>query len=292
MADHSFNLAKVYAQAALPLLTEQLVLGRLVFRDAEREFSGGVGTVVNIRKPGALSARETTLKNNSPITTDTVSEGTIPVQIDKHIYSAVDLTEEDTNLNVENFAAQILDPQVQAVADKIEANLAVEINKQSALAGAVSVSKANPANAYSALVDVANIMDKGKISRSGRMLVVSPDFLTLMLKDPNLTRVDASGESGALRDAYVNQLLGFKIYMSNQVNGAVAFTREAFSLVVRAPRKPEGVAFAASADGNGYALRVLRDYNTSTLTDRSIVSTLMGVTTLDTNRAVGLKLIA
>lgn len=292
MADNAFQLAKVYAKAGLPLLREQLILGRLVYRDAERDFGGGVGTVVNIKTPGSLTARETTLKNSAAITTDTVSEGTIPVTIDKHIYSAVDMTEEDANLNIEDFASQVLDPQVLAVADKVESNLAVEINKISAAAGAISVSQADPLNAYKAIKNAGIAMDKRKVSRTGRMMVLSPDVLSLLLEDDKIVRFESSNDTGALRDAAVGRLSGWNLYVSNSVNGAVGFTRETFALVVRAPRKPEGAPFAASADGNGYALRYLRDYNSSTLTDRSIVSTLMGVTTLDSNRAVGLKLVA
>lgn len=290
MADNQFNLAKIYSKAALPLLKEQLVLGRLVFRDAERDFTGGVGTVVNIKKPGTLSARETTLKNKASITTDTVTEGTTPVTIDRHVYSAVDMTEEDANLNVEDFASQILDPQIQAVADKVEANLATEMNKIPAGAGSLLIDAANPVSAYKAIKDAGIAFDKRKINRTGRVLVVSPDILSVLLEDDKLIKLDASGDSGALRDASVGRLSGWTLFLSNQINGAVGFTKEAFALVVRAPRKPEGAPFAASADGNGYALRYLRDYNSDTLTDRSIVSTLMGVTTLDPNRAIGLKL--
>lgn len=292
MADNALQLAKVYARTGLPILREELILGRLVYRDAERDFSGGVGTVVNIKTPGTLTARETTLKNKTPITTDTVAEGTIPVTIDKHVYSAVDMTEEDANLNIEDFGTQILAPQVMAVADKIEANLAAEINKISAAAGAISVSQADPLNAYKAIKNAGIALDKRKVSRSGRTLVLSPDLLSLLLEDDKIIRFESSNDTGALRDAAVGRLSGWNLYVSNSINGAVGFTREAFSLVVRAPRKPEGTAFAASADGNGYALRYLRDYNSDTLTDRSIVSTLMGVTTLDANRAVGLKLVA
>ena len=292
MADNALQLAKVYARTGLPILKEELILGRLVHRDAEREFSGGVGTVVNIKTPGSLTARETTLKNKTPITTDTVTEGTIAVQIDKHIYSAVDMTEEDTNLNIEDFGAQILAPQVQAVADKVEANLSAEINKISAGAGALTMTAADPKTAYLAIKNAGIALDKKRVTRTGRIMVISPDVLSILLELDKLTDLDKSGESGALRDAMVGQLSGFKLYVSNNVNGAVGFVRETFALVVRAPRKPEGAPFAASADGNGYALRYLRDYNSDTLTDRSIVSTLMGVTTLDANRAVGLKITA
>jgi hypothetical protein len=147
-----------------------------------------------------------------------------------------------------------------------------------------------PASAYLAIKNAGIALDKKKVTRTGRILVVSPDVLSILLEDDKLIKFDAANTDGALRDAQVGRLSGFNIFVSNNVNGAVGFVRETFALVVRAPRKPEGAPFAASADGNGYALRYLRDYNSDTLTDRSIVSTLMGVTTLDANRAVGLKI--
>src|SRR5690606_29961996 len=57
----------------------------------------------------------------------------------------------------------------------------------------------------------------------------------------------------------------------------------AYTLVTRAPRVPEGAVSGSSISYAGVAMRALRDYNSATARDRTVLSTFVGVgETLDT----------
>ncbi|WP_395295412.1 P22 phage major capsid protein family protein [Kitasatospora hibisci] len=279
-----FEQSDIMARVGIGLLEAQLVLGRLVHRDAEKDFSGGVGSRVRVRLPNIVKAQAFT-GSVSAIATQ-INERSVPVELKTHAVSAVDLTDEDLTLDIVDFGAQVLVPQTAGVGEFVEQTIAAEMNKLSTAANALEIDAAFPRKA---VIAAGAVLDKAKVGNR-RYLVVDADVKAAMLADPNLSAVDDAGSANTLREGVVGRLYGFDVYFSPFIKGAVAFASEAFALAVRAPNAPLGVAYAASVQSQGYALRYLRDFNSEALQERSIVSTFVGATTLDANRAVGLKL--
>lgn len=265
------------ARTALGLLLPDMVLARTVNRDFEAEYSGGVGNVVNVKRPVALTARDRSYGNTSAITVDSITEPAVqPVTIAKQIYSAVSVTDEDLNMEIEDFGRQVLLPQTTSVAYAIEKAVADEIG---ALAGTGltwgSDYIAAFANARKALRDMG-------VPAQNLVAAVGTDVAASLLKSDLLRKVDSAGTDDALRNASLGRLMGFDIVESNMLpTGAGYFYhRDAFTLVLRAPRVPEGVPFGQSVAAQGFALRWIRDYDPTVLADRSIVSTFIGTETM------------
>lgn len=296
MAANDFQVPEVIARMALGILQREIVLPKLVNRQAEAEFQPGLGAVINIRKPATLTgggARTYTQSDrdaNTEIVFDTAEDTVVPVTIDTHIYKGVTVTDDDFLLNLRDFGTQILAPQVRVLVEALEDAVAAELGS---LGDDLELA-ADGSDLHAQLIAARATLNSQFVPLVGRTLVISPEVETMLLLDPQnkLTRFDATGEPGtpALREATIGRLYGFNVVISAALEPgtAVAMNRDAVSLVVAAPPVPEGVTFGRSISSEGLALRYIRDYDPRYTQDRSLVSTFLGTDTLDANRAVRL----
>jgi hypothetical protein len=283
---NTFIKPSVIASAALGLLEREIVLPGLVWRDAGGDFAGAGGDTISIRVPSRTQARTRALRGSRPsasegdgiISMDALTETKIDVTLDTAVYSAIPVTDEELTLDIRDFGAQILDPQVRAVAEGIENAVAAEMTGAT-YATNLTFDATDP---YKTLVDAYTALNKSNIPREGRAVVCGADVENLILKSDHLSRVDQSGSDDALRRAEMGRLAGFPIYVTNALpaNWAVAFHRTAFVLGMRAPAIPSGVSFGASKSAFGLAMRWLRDYDFRNVQDRSLVDTYIGTNTV------------
>lgn len=271
------------AATALSVLSRQLILPATVYRSAESDFNGRVGDTVTIRKPATLTSN-TYSSRTSPIEVDALTETGVAVSIDANIYSAVEITDEQMEFEVDNFSAQVVAPQLRAVAEGAENVLAADFNS---LSGTLNIA-ANGSDVIDIIVDANKALNQANVPQGNRYLAVSPTVQAFLLKTELIQRVDQSGTDSALRQATITRLFGFDIFVSNALTdgSAVAYAREAFAFCMKAPRVPQGAVAGSSMSYQGLSLRWMADYQSDYLQDRSIVSVLCGSTVLDATRAV------
>ena len=279
---NTFIKPTVIAAAALGLLEREIVLPGLVWRDAGGDFRGAGGDTISIRVPARTQARTRALRGargsasegNGIITMDDLTETKVDVTLDTAVYSAVPVTDEELTLDIRDFGAQILEPQVRAVAEGVENAVAAEMTGAT-YAVNLTFDGSDP---WKTLVDAYTALNKANIPREGRAVVMGADVENAILKSDHLARVDYSGSDSALRRAEVGRLAGFPIFVSNSIpsNLAFAFHRTAYVLGMRAPMKPDGVPYGSSANAHGLAMRWLRDYDFRNVQDRSLVDTYIG----------------
>lgn len=266
------NAGKI-ASVALGLLTPETVLARTVNRNFERDFQGGVGKTVNVKRPFAFAARSRNYGAGTAITVDDITEPAVqPVTIQKMLYSAVAVTDEEMEFEIADFGEQILKPQTDAVAFDIEREVATII--QTAPAAGVAWGSDHTG----ALADARRVLGLHGVPTSGLVCAVAPDIAASMLKSAALKDASQAGSDDALRNAQVGRLYGIPIIESPLLAAGTGYVyhRDAFTLVLRAPAVPDGVPFGSSVSGGGFALRWIKDYDASVLRDRSIVSTFVG----------------
>lgn len=271
------NVTGKIAATALGLLLPDMVLARTVNRDFEADFGGGVGNVVNVKRPLALTANSRNYGATDAITVTTITEPAVqPVTIAKQIYSAVSVTDEDLNMEIEDFGRQVLLPQTTSVAYAIEKAVADEI---SSIAGS-GISWGS--DYVAAFTEARKALRNMGVPATGLVAAVGTDVAAQLLKSDLLRKADAAGTTDALREATLGRLMGFEVIESNMLPAGAGYFyhRDAFTLVLRAPRVPEGVPFGQSVAANGFALRWIRDYDPTVLADRSIVSTFIGTETM------------
>lgn len=277
------NVAGKIAATALGLLLPDMVLARTVNRDFEAEYIGGVGNVVNVRRPLALTANSRNYGATSAITVDSITEPAVqPVTIAKQVYSAVSLTDEDLNMEIEDFGRQVLLPQTTAVAYACEKAIADEI---AALPGS-GISWGS--DYVAAFADARKALRNMGVPAQNLVAAVGTDVAAALLKSDLLRKAGDAGTTDALREATIGRLMGFDIVESNLLpaGSGYFYHRDAFTLVVRAPRVPEGVTYGQSVASNGFAIRWIRDYDPTVLADRSILSTFIGTETMSLTKQV------
>lgn len=277
---HAFIKPEVISDTTLALLRRTIVLPRLVWSNAVADWSGKQGDKISLRIPARLDARTRALRATTAITLDELTEHTVDLNIDEMAYSAVTVSDEQLTLDIEDYARQVLVPQSDAVAYRIENKLCgviegapYPVNHQ--------LTYAETDDLYKKLLDVRNVMNKEFLPTEGRVLVVGPDFETLLLGSDRFNRFDSIGApaTSALQQATIGRIAGFEVVLSQALTdpgAAYAFHRNAFVLSLQAPKVPAGVAFGASASSNGVAMRHIRDYDSSVLSDRSVVSVFAG----------------
>lgn len=287
MANTFIEPAKI-AAAALGLLEREIILPALVWRDAAGSFAGTAGDTISIRVPARTTARSRTLRGTRPqasegngiITMDELVETKIDVTLDEDIYSAIPITDEELTLDISDFGAQILAPQVRAVAEGLENKLA---NLMTGATYVNTVDISTSGGVFDAMVDARKLLNDNNIPMNDRIVVLSSDLEALFLKDDHLNMADQSGDNTALRDASIGRIAGFgQIVVSNALPAGfgVAFHRTAFVLSMQAPVVPAGATFGASQSYQGLAMRWLRDYDFRNVQDRSLVDVYAGVNTV------------
>jgi hypothetical protein len=281
---NSFIKAERIAAQALGLLEREIILPGLVWRDAGGDFAGAAGDTITLRVPARTQARTRQLRGTRPtasegngiITMDELTETSVDVTLDTDVYSAIPITDENLTLDITDFAAQVAEPQVRAVAEGIENAVAAEMTGAT-YASTITMGTAE-GDQYDALVDARIALNKANVPMTERFLVIGPDMEGRLLKSDELHQVDKSGSDSALRDATLGRIAGFTAVVSNALPGNVgfAFHRTAYVLGMRAPVVPAGASAGASTSAYGLSMRWIRDYDFRNLQDRSLYDTYIG----------------
>lgn len=277
---HEILKPEKWASAALGLLEGEHVLAGLVSKDAGDSFIGAQGDTVNIKRPSLLTGTVEALRamdgaSYAGIQTESLKETSFAVKLDTHVYNAVDLTDAELSLDITQFGAQVLTPQVKSIATRIEYMLARKFNELSAQA----VTGTSTDIVRRTIVGMRKTLNKRDVPQSGRILVVGVNIEEHLLNDPLFIRADQAGTTSALTAATIGNIAGFRVVVANIIGDdrMVAFHPSAYTLVTRAPQIPSGAVAGETTSYKGIALRSVKDYNSHTAKDRSFLSTFAGI---------------
>nr|WP_228513916.1 P22 phage major capsid protein family protein [Frondihabitans sp. VKM Ac-2883] len=246
------------------------------------DFRGAEGDVIGIRRPAVLVAREKAWRGDDAIVIDKLVNTKIQVALNRHIYSAVELSPEEETLDEVDYVRDVQAPQVQAVSDFIETVVV------GALTGATFVNtvKFNLKSADAAESDprkvairARKLFQQAHVPVTGRFWLVGSDISEAIASYDKLLDVDTSGLPEALREGVVGKLGGFIIIELDALNPTESFFVHESALAIAnvAPVVPNGVAKGGGvAAGNGLAVTQLWDYDSTHLKDRSIVHAFAG----------------
>lgn len=295
---NTFLKPSVIASMTVGLLFRELVLARTVWTDAinTEEFTGALDDTVNLRVPARRSARKRTLRAGTPITNDDSTEFKVPVKLTTDVYNGAPITDEELTLDITNFGEQILTPQVRAVAEGIEDEIALALTGATYSNPVVDIDESNP---YDTLVDVNKILNDANVAKPNRFLVVGSAVEALLLKNDKFIEAQKRGDEAitAFEDAELGRVAKFRLFPSNAIpeDEAYAYHRTAFAVAARAPRVPRGVSFGQQLSGaeaenvqmgataafQGVGTRWIMDYDQPNTTDRSLVNTWVGTAAVE-----------
>lgn len=262
---NSFLTAENIARTAAAIVGQDLGLAGKVYRDLEADFAAGKGNTVKVRVPGAVAAQTRSIYDTStPLVSDEIAEQSIDVTLTDHVYDNVVLSEGDLELEIKDYAAQVLRPQATAIVKHIEKAVATAM-KATPENAAIVHDAAAPARTLTQIRKA--LRDNGVPTEAPLVAAVGSGVYADLLDGPAGTWDD----NGKVR--------GFEIIESTRLasDEIVGFVKEAFALVVRAPQVPQGAPFGASVSEGGFSLRYIRSFDGTVAADRSLVSAFVGV---------------
>jgi len=275
---NTFLTCQEIARAALPLLHDNLVFPALTYKDYSAEFQAK-GDTIQVRKPAKFTANEFT----DTISAQNTTEGSVLVKLDKIADVSTVLTAKEMALNIEDFTAQVIQPAMMAIAEKINRDgllLYKDITNSVGTAGTTPGSLADIAAA-------GKVLNQNKAPMEGRAAVWDAEALAAFQVLDAVAHADKSGTTAALREGSIGRLLGFDNYMSQAVaedaeggfTANLAFHRNAFAFVNRPLEPARGVESYVTSH-NGLSIRVTMGYDIQTKKQTLSVDCLYGYKTL------------
>ncbi|MEU0120636.1 hypothetical protein ABZ114_02895 [Streptomyces albidoflavus] len=274
---------KIAATAAVAL-EESLVVPAVFQREGIDQFKGAKDDAINVKVEGVLPYRTYGWRNDrsTEIQFDTYAERTVQVNFGGDVYSGVQLTDEQNEMDLQGWA-KLMAKQTEAVGKGLEyqaVDYLLNAPYEITLGGAVS-----GRSLRRTLIRAREVMNKLRVPKEGRTLLIGSGWENELLSDADLNLATNVGEAeavSALREATLGRRYGFNIVTSDELPAdfAVAMVSSAFIFATGAPSVPQSVPFGASASYNGVALRWIRDYDSTRLMDRSIVNTYKGFRTV------------
>jgi hypothetical protein len=284
VANETIKAAQI-VEAAVLLLQREIVLPRLVWRMADANFTGALDDTITLRVPAVLDARTRVMRANTALVFDEFAETAVPVKLDTHVYNGLKIRDEELTLDIRNFAAQVLAPQIRAVAEGMEDVIATALAGADADATSIDFVEGTD-EPFDVLVDARRALNLLNVPMEGRVFLMGANVEAAVLKDDKINQVNTSGTDDALREATINRLSGFTLVTSNAIDpdAAYAFHRTAIALGMVAPSLPDGAASKARVSLEGLAMRYLRDYapeNSTGPVDRSLVDAFVGAASVE-----------
>lgn len=280
---HSFIKPTVVVDTAIKLLQREIVLPQLVWLNGIGDFAGKYQDTITIRVPARTTANTRAFRGTGSarnLVTSDLTENAIPVTLDHDVYHAVSLTDEELTFDINDFAAQVLNRQIRAVAEELENGLATTIVGANYAQNNNRVDIDGASKIFEAIVDARRKLNDAYVDRNGRVLVVGSAIEAAFLKSSVFNRYDSTGDSpnSALRQAIIGDVAGLQVVVSDALphGEAYMFHPTAFIMATRPPAAPRGATFTAAASAAGLAARWLMDYDYSSTTDRSLVDTFVG----------------
>lgn len=274
---------KIAAVAAVAL-EQALVVPAVFQREGIDEYKGAKDDTINVVVEGLLPYRTYGWRNDrsTEIQFDTYTERKIALTFGGDIYSAVALTDEQHDFDLNGWA-KLANKQTEAIGRGLEDQATNYLRT-----APYRVTLGVPANTTSALDNLRKgliraraTMNKMRTPTDGRVMLLGTDWESALLNDDKLgfgQEMGAGDAGSALRDATIGRRYGFDFVVAPELDPttAVAMTRSAFIFATGAPTVPQSAPFGATASYNGVALRWLRDYDMTRTTDRSLFNTYKG----------------
>ncbi|MFJ2814361.1 hypothetical protein [Streptomyces sp. NPDC087294] len=263
---------------AVGMLEQELIIPNLFQKQGVDQFKGAENDTISTKVEGILPFHDYAWRNDrsSPIVFDEYAERTIAVKFGGNVYSAVKLTDEQNDFDIDNWS-KLLRPQSKAVARGLQRRA---VNLLTGQTYSATIGNAQQ-NLRGALIEARRVLNAFHAPREGRYLLVGTEFESALLNDDNLNLAQNVGDSeaeSALRTASIGDRMGFRIVVDQTIpaDAAYAFASSAFIFLSGAPSVPQSVPYGATTSFENIALRWVRDYDPLYMQDRSVVNTYAG----------------
>ena len=276
-----FVTADRVVSTALGLLIRDLSLPRLVWRDPVGRIVGARNDTVSVRLPAYAPARTRALRSGATRIKDTLHERKIDLTLDIDIYKDVGISDEQMNLDIADFGAQVLQPITIGIVDRIETEVLAAF-AGGTYAHEISFDYASDDAWKDLIVPARELLNKAHVPNEGRVLAVGSAIETALLTTDLFVKANESGSGDALSEATLGRKAGFTIVSAPGLppDEAYAFHRTAIAMTSQAPDVPAGAAWGTIRRYQGFAMRVVQGFDLDEVENRVIFDSWLGVDTV------------
>lgn len=213
---NTFLTTQLIAREALIRLRNFLVMKALVYNDFSNTFQKQ-GDTIRIKKPPVYVADEF----SSSINLQDITEDSVNVSLNHIADVSVNWTSKEKALNIDDFNQQVLDPAMEAIAQKIDEDIHKEFYK--AVPYFVGTSGITPSN----LDDFANaalMLNNNKVPLRNRVAVWDPTANSKFSILAAIVNAEKSGSTMALREGSIGRVQGLDNFMTQNVQTHIAGT--------------------------------------------------------------------
>lgn len=204
-------IPQLWANEAIAILEENMVLGNLVHRDFEN-IVANFGDTVNTRKPSEFVFKRK--HRTDPIVVQQPDATNIPVVLNQHFHVSFLVYDVDQTKAFKDLVAQYLQPAMLAIAQGLDRVMSAQVYQFLPYNGG-QLNKMDGTNAENFILDARQVMNINKAYSTNRNLILGPVSETAALKDAKFTDANRVGDDGtALREASLSRKFGYDIFMA------------------------------------------------------------------------------
>ena len=279
---NTYIKAPRYGALAVAALNRRVVLPNVFTKYDGGNFVGALDDTVTFKLPGVTQARDYEWRTRTnPIVLDKIGRTAISIKLDTHTYSAVPITDEELTLDLTSFATEILDPQLNAVIERLEGKVMAGLRAAPFKVTNLNASESD--DPFDFALEAEATLDASFAPADGRKLLLGSNAWRWLAKSDSLLKYDPQQAQSAYRRSVVGQIANFEVVKSQRLAPNEIFAVHPSALVMAnvAPGNPDGATYSYRTQAQGFGVRVLKDYDPNFLRDRSIVSTFTGISSVN-----------
>ena len=196
------------AKEALMQLENNLVFANRVHREYKKEFTGGQGSTVSIRRPVKFNT-----SNGATLVKQDVEEKSTNIVIDQRKHVGWEFATQDLTLSIEEYSARYIQPAAITLANTIDRAIATLYRS---VWNSVGTPGTTPAS-FAAIAAAAQRLDEMAVDGSGRTMALNPAARYAVAG--NQTTLNAVGDKSrsAYQMAEVGNVATFDTYSTQNV---------------------------------------------------------------------------
>lgn len=206
---NTFLTTQLIAREALMRLRNFLVMKALVYNDYSNTFQKQ-GDTIRVKKPAVFVADEF----DGTINLQGITEDSVNVTLNHIADVSVSWTSKEKALNLNDFGDQILNPAMQAIAQKIDVDIMKEFYKS--VPYFVGTSGTTP-DGLDDFAYAAKMLNDNKVPLTGRVAVFDTAAHAEFSILDAIVNAEKSGSTLALREGSIGRIAGLNNYMSQNV---------------------------------------------------------------------------
>jgi len=283
MAQHTFIKSEKYVNLGIAALEFQAVLPNLFRRISGDTFKHAKDDTVQWTTQRVTTARDYEWRTRTaPIILDKIGQTKVDIKLDTHLVQGVPITNEERTMDIRNLATEVVAPQVGAIVTRAEGKVLIGLRRAD-FKNPLPTLYAD-SDPYDWALDVRKVLNRQGTPKAGRMVLVGAGAEHRLLRSDRITPPGATPENNvAVREAKLGRIAGLDIVQLDSLEDdeIIAVTPDALVVANVAPEQPDGAIDSANRTYNNWGLLHTYDYDQSYQQNASVLSTFLGVNSVN-----------